>query len=380
MNIRLVRLSKEFISARGRTPAVRTIDLEIRESEFFVLLGPSGCGKSTVLNLIAGLEKPTGGEIWFDDRLVASAAERVFESPRDRNIAMVFQSYALYPHLSVFGNIAFPLEIAGEGKKRIAAAVERVASMLGLTELLAARPGELSGGQRQRVAIARALVRHPTVFLLDEPLSNLDAQLRASTRTELRSLQRRLGITTVYVTHDQVEAMSLGDRIAVLREGRLEQVGRPEELFEEPANTFVASFIASPPMNLLEIELFLEAGRWLLRIDDRELMVPDCMVDPFDELKPGAWILGIRPEHIRIHPVGAAAVLKERVEAVEPMGREVLFHFLVGSQKLMALTAEGHFAAACPGEVLALEPDLKRAHLFSRNGKRVVNRWRSSAV
>jgi len=378
MRIQLIGLSKEFVSARGSTFAAKEIDLEILEGEFFVLLGPSGCGKSTVLNLIAGLEKPTRGEIRFDDRLVACAERKVFVTPRERNIAMVFQSYALYPHLSVSGNIAFPLEIAGEEKKAIREAVEGVASMLGITDLLAARPGELSGGQRQRVAIARALVRHPAVFLMDEPLSNLDAQLRASTRTELKGLQRRLGITTVYVTHDQVEAMSLGDRIAVLRGGRLEQVGMPDELYENPLNTFVASFIASPPMNLLKVRLEHEGGRCLVRMGDRELTVPAGVAALFEGLEPGEWILGIRPEHIRIRPDDGSQVIKGQVQIVESIGREILLHVAIGTQKLLVLTDERRFTEAHPGDWLEVELDLKRAHIFTISGEVVRNARRLS--
>ncbi len=398
MRIQLNRLSKEFASARGSTFASKEIDLEIREGEFFVLLGPSGCGKSTVLNLIAGLEKPTGGEIRFGDRVVASAVRNVFIPPAERNIAMVFQSYALYPHLSVYGNIAFPLEIAKEDKKTIRKAVDEVASMLGITDLLPVRPGQLSGGQRQRVAIARALVRHPSVFLMDEPLSNLDAQLRASTRTELKALQRRLGITTVYVTHDQVEAMSLGDRIAVLRGGRLEQAGSPEELYGAPVNTFVAAFIASPPMNLLRIAIENEAeertrpgtaledgdvrrpGR-LIRTNGGALRAPGDVAALFDGLKPGEWILGMRPEHIHIRPSGGGAELSDRetggrtlrgeVQVVEPTGREILLHVAVGTQKLLILTEERRYAGARPGEILDVEPDLKRAYVFSTSGEMV---------
>ncbi len=374
MKIRLARLSKEFVSARGSTFAAREIDLDILEGEFFVLLGPSGCGKSTVLNLIAGLERPTGGEILFDERLVASAEKKVFVSPAERNIAMVFQSYALYPHLTVSGNIAFPLEIAGKEKNAIRKAVEEVASMLGIEDLLAARPGELSGGQRQRVAIARALVREPSVFLMDEPLSNLDALLRGSTRTELKSLQRRLGITTVYVTHDQIEAMSLGDRVAVFRSGRIEQVGKPSELYENPVNTFVATFIASPPMNLLKIRMERKASKYLIRVDDAEFSAPVSDNGPFDGIAPGEWILGLRPEHIQIHPEpGSGAALRAEIQLVEPMGREFLLHLGIGAQKVLALTDEKRFAEARPGEALSVELNLTHARLFATSGERAVN-------
>jgi multiple sugar transport system ATP-binding protein len=225
MRVRIHHLSKGFRSIRGNVFALRDISMEIENGEFFVLLGPSGSGKSTLLNLISGLETPTHGEIWFDRMLVASHAKGVSLSPKERNVAFVFQSYALYPHMNVFENIAFPLKIRGTERGGIRESVERTASLLEISDLLSAKPGELSGGQRQRVAIARAIVRHPNIFLLDEPLSNLDPQLRLSMRTELKKIQRSLGVTTIYVTHDQTEAMSLGDRIAVLRNGEIEQTG-----------------------------------------------------------------------------------------------------------------------------------------------------------
>ena len=227
MRLLIDSLAKRYKSLRGPVFALNGVSLEIEDGEFFVLLGPSGSGKSTLLNLISGLEKPTMGDIWFDGSLVASGSKKVFWSPRDRNVAFVFQSYALYPHLNVFENIAFPLRIKGVKKAQVKRAVEETASKLEISGLLCAKPGELSGGQRQRVAIARAIVRRPSTFLLDEPLSNLDPQLRFTMRSELKDLQRNLGITTVYVTHDQIEAMSLGDRIAVLRDGGIEQIGAP---------------------------------------------------------------------------------------------------------------------------------------------------------
>ena len=253
-------VSKTFLSLRGPVPAVRDVDLLVEDGELFVLLGPSGCGKSTVLNLAAGLERPTSGEIRFDGGIVASRERRIFVPPGKRNVAMVFQGYALYPHLNVRENIAFPLRVAGEARGEIDRAVARTASMLGIGELLKSRPSELSGGQRQRVAIARALVRRPRLFLLDEPLSNLDASLRTATRVELRRLQRSLEVTTLYVTHDQTEAMTLGDRIALLRDGSVLQVGTPRDLYENPRTPFAASFIGPYPMNLLSAASRRKAG------------------------------------------------------------------------------------------------------------------------
>jgi multiple sugar transport system ATP-binding protein len=237
-------LRKEFT---GHT-AVDGVDLAISEGEFLVLLGPSGCGKTTLLRMIAGLETQTSGDILIGGRLVNELP------PRARKIAMVFQSYALYPHLSVAKNIAFPLKAQGAPRESIAGEVERAAKMFGIEQLLQRKPRQLSGGERQRVALARAMVRHPDVFLLDEPLSNLDAKLRTLARDELKQFQRRLGTTTIYVTHDQVEAMGLGDRIAVMSGGKVRKLGRPQEVYDDPADTFVAGFLGSPPMNLVPIE------------------------------------------------------------------------------------------------------------------------------
>jgi multiple sugar transport system ATP-binding protein len=236
------RISKHF----DGVAAVDGVDLPVREGEFLVLLGPSGCGKTTLLRMIAGLETPTSGDVLIDGRIVTPLP------PRDRNIAMVFQSYALYPHLSVAANIAFPLEARGIRGAAVQERVQRAAAMFGITSLLKRKPRQLSGGERQRVALARAVVREPVAFLLDEPLSNLDAQLRSAARDELQHLQRRLATTTVYVTHDQIEAMGLGDRIAVLERGRIHQLGTPLEIYADPADTFVATFIGSPPMNLVD--------------------------------------------------------------------------------------------------------------------------------
>lgn len=360
MRLRLINLKKNFVSLRGSIVAVDGVNLEIKDREFFVLLGPSGCGKSTVLNLIAGLEKANEGEIWFDDRLVASAEKKVHLAPKERNVAMVFQSYALYPHLNVFENIAFPLRIMKASSTEVKEAVKRAAFRLEISDLLAAKPAELSGGQRQRVAIARAIVRHPDVFLLDEPLSNLDAQLRASTRTELKRLQRSLGITTVYVTHDQVEAMTLGDRIAVLREGRIEQIGTPEELYGGPVNTFVATFIGSPPMNLLKAALVKEEKGFYVALGDKRIRMPEQKAALLNAIAPGPCIFGIRPEHILVNPGKGIQQFKAKVDSVEPMGREMLLHVSLGDYRLSVLTSSTEFKQTD----VYIQFDLPQVHIF----------------
>ena len=276
-------LTKRFGTGEN---AVDGVDIETKDGEFLVLLGPSGSGKTTVLRMIAGLEEPTSGEIWIGGQLVNH------RTPRERGIAMVFQSYALYPHLTVFDNIAFPLKAQGVPKSDHAAKVGWAAEKFGIVRLLGRKPRELSGGERQRVALARALVRQPQVFLLDEPLSNLDAKLRASAREELQKFQKEIGTTAVYVTHDQVEARALGDRVVIMDHGRVRQVGTPAEVYDDPADTFVATFLGSPPMNLLERD---------------------------------GVVLGFRPEHIRAgQAAGPAARFRFRCELTEYLGSEQL--------------------------------------------------------
>jgi sn-glycerol 3-phosphate transport system ATP-binding protein len=301
--IALRELRKEF---PGGTVAVEDLTLTVSSGEVLVLVGPSGCGKSTALRMIAGLEQPTSGSI-------AIGGEDVLRrGPRERDLAMVFQSYALYPHLNVFRNIAFPLREQRVPKEDISRRVGEVAAMLELTELLRRKPGQLSGGQRQRVAMARALVREPRGFLLDEPLSNLDAKLRAQVRGELKTLLARLAVTSIYVTHDQVEAMTLGDRIAVLNRGQLQQLGTPDEVFDRPANLFVGAFMGSPPMNLLRGQTssgLLTAGALSLEVPG----VPD-----------GDVVVGFRPEALGLG--SGSPGLGLQVEVVEPLGTETLVH------------------------------------------------------
>ena len=256
-------LTKHF----GSVVAVDDVSVRIPDGEFLVLLGPSGCGKSTILRLIAGLEDPTSGEIAIDDTLVN------FIDPTERNLAMVFQNYALYPHMTVYKNVAFPLETAKKSREEVKTAIDKAAEMLEITELLDRLPEQLSGGQRQRVALARAIVREPVAFLMDEPLSNLDAQLRLQTRLELIALHERLGITTIYVTHDQVEAMTMGQRIAVMQAGKLQQMGDPTQVYDIPYNTFVATFMGAPPMNLVGGEIVQSNGSYNFVRNEYELEI-----------------------------------------------------------------------------------------------------------
>lgn len=340
MSLSFRNVRKVFSSLRGRVVAIRDVTLTVHEGEFFVLLGPSGCGKSTLLHLAAGLERPTSGEILLGGERVASGGRGVFVPPKERNVAMVFQSYALYPHLTVFGNIAFPLRVSGTERGRIAEAVEETAGMLGISELLSAKPAELSGGQRQRVAIARAIVRKPRIFLLDEPLSNLDAGLRTSTRSDLKRLQRNLGVTTLYVTHDQTEAMTLGDRIALLREGEVVQTGTPGELYHDPETPFAASFVGQVPMNLLPARIQEESGDLYLLLGKERILAPEPGATRLRSVGQPDLLFGIRPEHVSITRGASGRGIQGRVERVENLGREFLVHVRIQEQTLKVLSAD----------------------------------------
>jgi multiple sugar transport system ATP-binding protein len=366
MTIAFRSVSKTFFSLRGPVPAVRDVCLDVAEGELFVLLGPSGCGKSTILNLAAGLERPTAGEIRIGGGLVAAAPRGVFVPPQERNVAMVFQSYALYPHMTVFDNIAFPLRIAREKREAVRRAVEEAAAMLGIGELLHARPGELSGGQRQRVAIARAVVRRPRLFLLDEPLSNLDASLRAATRAELKRLQRRLGVTTLYVTHDQVEAMTLGDRIALLRDGRVVQVGTPEDLYERPASPFAAAFVGTTPMNLVKTDAGEEDGGWFVRLGRMKVPLPPEQARQVRELGPGEVLVGIRPEHVRAARASPDDPRAGTVATVENLGPERLLRVEIGGHVLSVLTDD---RTVGEGDAVVPVVDMRAARFFREDDR-----------
>ncbi|RLE72424.1 MAG: sugar ABC transporter ATP-binding protein, partial [Thermoprotei archaeon] len=307
----LKHVTKKF----GKVVAVDDLSLEVRDKEFVVLLGPSGCGKSTTLRLIAGLEKPDSGEIWIGDKLVNDV------DPTRRNVAMVFQSYALYPHMTVYGNIEFPLKMAGVPKKERKKKVLETAEFLGISELLDRKPSQLSGGQQQRVALARALVREPQVFLMDEPLSNLDAKLRVKMRFELRKLQKKLGITTIYVTHDQVEAMTMADRIAVMNAGKLQQYGTPEEIFYKPSNIFVAGFVGSPPMNFVKGKVVSEEAL-VFDVGIFKLKIPNI----YQKLAGSEYVLGFRPQHVVVSATPSEDLVEGYVVGVEKLGVETYAH------------------------------------------------------
>jgi multiple sugar transport system ATP-binding protein len=334
----------------GSTSVLDGLDLDVEDGEFLVLLGPSGCGKTTLLRILAGLVTPTEGRVVIGDEDVTDVGAR------KRDIAMVFQSYALYPHLSVARNLGFGLSVRKVGRETIERKVRDVAAQLRLTPLLARRPRELSGGQRQRVAVGRAMVRDPKAFLMDEPLSNLDAQLRHATRLELSALHRQLGTTFVYVTHDQVEAMTMGTRIALLNNGRLEQVGTPEEIYDRPASSFVAGFMGAPPMNLLDAELVTRDGMIHAVADGLDAAVHE------GELDRRPVVLGIRPEHL-VPTTADDALLRGTVAAVENLGSEEIAVVRTGAGAVSVRRPRPLGLRA--GDEVALAAPRDRLHLFS---------------
>jgi sn-glycerol 3-phosphate transport system ATP-binding protein len=354
--IAIDRVTKSF----GTTRVLEEVSFTIADGEMMVILGPSGCGKSTLLRLIAGLERISAGEIRIGGRRVNEL------EPKDRDIAMVFQNYALYPHMSVYDNMAYGLRNRGTAKAEIDRRVREAAAILGLAELLARKPRQLSGGQRQRVAMGRAIVREPQAFLFDEPLSNLDAKLRVQMRLELRQLQRRLETTGVYVTHDQVEAMTLGDRLVVLNAGRVEQIGSPLEVYRRPASRFVAGFIGSPAMNFLEARLASDGAA----VELGGATLP--LLHPLPDEAGRPVILGIRPEHLR--PAGSTGpALTMQVEWIEALGADTLAHGRLASDAPLTVRLDGADLPAA-GERLALAAAPSDLHLFAiEDGRRVAH-------
>jgi len=350
----------DHVSKRyGDVTAVKDLNLDIQDEEFLVLVGPSGCGKTTALRMIAGLEEITDGTLKIGDRVVNDLA------PKDRDVAMVFQSYALYPHMSVYDNLAFGLKLRKVPKQEIDKRVREAAGTIELTNLLDRKPKQLSGGQRQRVALGRAIVREPAVFLMDEPLSNLDAKLRVATRAEIARLHQRLRTTVVYVTHDQVEAMTMGDRIAVMNFGVLQQIGAPQDLYERPINKFVAGFIGSPAMNFVNVTPTTENGRTMLKNASIDLPLPDTLKAAVTADGNKEITAGIRPEHFEIADgaqTGQGATIHAVTDVVEFLGNEELLHVNVGDHDLVAIVDASRRIR--PGDVLDLFVPLDKIHLF----------------
>jgi len=354
-------VSKRF----GETRVIDSLDLAVADGEFMVLVGPSGCGKSTALRMIAGLEEVTGGVISIGERVVNDVP------PRDRDVAMVFQSYALYPHMTVRENLEFGLRIRKTSHEEMDRLVAEAAQILGLDKLLHRKPKELSGGQRQRVALGRAMVRKPAVFLFDEPLSNLDAKLRVQMRAEIKKLQARLGTTSIYVTHDQIEAMTMGDRIAVLSEGLLQQVGAPLDLYEHPTNLFVAAFIGSPPMNFFRSKL--TDGGTTLSAQGFSVPVPRGLRAATKGLDGSAVVVGMRPENVlgADRPArGESARIPVTVEIAEPLGEEVIVHARAG-EDLVVFRQDPHVVPTI-GQRLEVSLELDKLHLFDAASERRI--------
>jgi multiple sugar transport system ATP-binding protein len=353
----------------GGVQAVKGIDLDIADHEFVVLVGPSGCGKSTTLRMIAGLEEITAGEIWIGGDVVNDVP------PRDRDIAMVFQNYALYPHMSVFDTMAFGLKLRKFPKEEIKRRVDEAARILDIGMLLERKPRALSGGQRQRVAMGRAIVRNPKVFLFDEPLSNLDAKLRVQMRTEIKKVHQTVKTTTVYVTHDQVEAMTLADRVVVMNHGVIEQVGTPQELYHHPVSRFVAGFIGSPAMNFLPCRIEEAAGGGLsVRVNDAiSIKVPLARTERYAKHKGKPMVLGLRPEHLFERREGGKLGFEPvelLVDVVEPMGMETMVHFFVDGTPVCARVDPATHAE--PETMLQLTADMNQMHIMEADGGKVV--------
>lgn len=359
---------KDVTKRWGDVVAVKDLDIHIEDKEFLVFVGPSGCGKSTSLRLLAGLDEISEGEILIGDRVVNDVP------PKDRDIAMVFQSYALYPHMNVYDNMAFGLKLRGTPKEEIKQRVEKAADILGIHSLLDRKPKQLSGGQRQRVAVGRAIVREPNVFLMDEPLSNLDAKLRVQARAEISKLHQRLETTFIYVTHDQVEAMTMGTRIAVLNDGILQQIDTPQNLYDLPANIFVAGFIGSPAMNFFDGELVEQDGKVAVKTDEFMLDIPEGRADTFRPHLGENIVLGVRPEDIHDPDFAPPEISQQLVEAeidvTELMGDEVVVYLKSGNTEFL-----GRFdprTDASVGKTMSVAFNMDRMHIFDKTTEKAI--------
>lgn len=356
MEVRLENLTKRF----GEVTAVNGVTMQIADGEFVALLGPSGCGKTTTLLMVAGIYKPTDGQILFGDRIM----NRV--PPKERNIGMVFQSYALYPHMTVHDNIAFPMRLKKTPRQEVTERTRRVASMMSIEHLLDRRPGQLSGGQQQRVALGRALVKEPDLLLFDEPLSNLDARLRLGMRAEIKRLQIELGITSIYVTHDQVEAMTMADRIAVIQGGHLLAYCTPQELYDRPQTLFIAAFVGNPPMNFMDVEVVQDQGMFRAKAPGLDVAVPSGRAEK--AAGRGQVTLGIRPEDIKATSIDAPHDLQGQVYVVEPLGRDDLVDVRINDRNLHLL-ADPALGLAI-GDEVALAFNMDKAQFFDAQSER----------
>lgn len=352
----------------GGVTAVSDFNLEIEDKEFIILVGPSGCGKSTTLRMIAGLEDISKGELYIGDVLSNDIA------PKDRDIAMVFQNYALYPHMTVYDNMAFGLKLRKTPKEEMRRRVEEAARILDIAHLLDRKPKALSGGQRQRVALGRAIVRDPKVFLLDEPLSNLDAKLRAQMRTEISKLHQRLGTTFIYVTHDQTEAMTMGTRIVVMKDGLVQQVDTPQHLYDKPCNEFVAGFIGSPQMNFINATVNKSGSNYSLKFDKYDIVLPASKHDNLDKYVGKEVVFGIRPENVHDEPEflekATSGILEANVDVTELMGAEIYLYLNIAGVPITARVEP--YSKAKPGDIIKIALDLEKIHIFDKETEQTI--------
>jgi multiple sugar transport system ATP-binding protein len=363
---------KNLTKTYGNTIAIENLNFQLKDGEFFTLLGPSGCGKTTTLYSVAGLLEPDEGEIKLGNKIATSTKEHIHAPPQNREISMVFQDYALYPHMTVSKILAFPLENKGINKKEIEKRVKKTAELLDIGNLLNRKPSQLSGGQKQRVALGRAIIRNPKVFLFDEPLSNLDAKLRIRMRAELKKLQKKLGVTTIYVTHDQIEAMTMSDRIMLLKDGKSVQVGTPDDLFSRPKNLFVAGFIGAPPMNFIDCTIRKNRKLWF---DAREFKIPvlSKIMPKLEEYIDKEVVIGIRPQNLSEKKSSkeeqSEYSIRGNVDVIEPMGTNFLLHVSSGDHSLIIETRETESSL---GEETIIEMDPEKMHVFDKETKKAI--------